>query len=105
MTVQIVVSTADPDGGPVELPTGETLHGLLSNGGSATAYVSELLASLFEDVRQTISFDCDVDVTVSGSLKLVGKGEMKCFILNVGGSAETQTTMTVTLHTTVAPGR
>ena len=106
MSVEILVATSDPTQRAIQLPTGETVHGVLADDGSTvtTVYISDLLRRLFEDVRDTVDFECTVDVKVSGSLTLAGKGETKLLVFNVGGSIEAQTTMTVELTATL-PGR
>lgn len=106
MALEILVTTRDPEEGSLILPSDRELLDMLGPKDQikqATLYISELLGRLFEEVRQSIDFECTVEVTVSGSLTLKGSGELKYLILNVGGEANTQTTMKVKLATKVTP--
>jgi hypothetical protein len=105
VSIDILVTTQDPTESTLALPSGRLLFEELGQPDTSTLsiYVNELLERLFEQVRQTVDFPCNVEVTVAGSLTLTGKGEAKFLVLNVGGEAETQTTMTVKVSTTLPP--
>jgi hypothetical protein len=108
MPIELVVSTQDPSTGPLVLPDGSVMRSVLSEEPEeavATTYISDLLTRLFSDVSDAIDFDCSVEVSVAGSLKLVGKGGVKLYVLNVGGQIEGQTSMTVKLATRISPRR
>lgn len=106
MALEIIIATHDPKKDQaLTLPSGRELFEVLGPQEQATqtTLISELLGRLFEQIQETINFECNVEVTVSGSLSLTGKADMKYLIFNVGGEAQTQTTMTVKLATKLIP--
>lgn len=107
MALEIIVTTSEPQQDEtLILPSGRELFEVLGpeeQAAQTTLYINDLLGRLFDQVQQTIDFECAVEVTVSGSLTLTGKGDMKYLIFNVGGEAQTQTTMTVKIATKLTP--
>ncbi|HLO29195.1 MAG TPA: hypothetical protein VK249_08675 [Anaerolineales bacterium] len=104
MPVKILVTTAAPDSGKLELPNGRKTFDYLGdkNQSNPTVQIKEIVDKIFDEIRETVDFECGVEITLSGSLTLTGKGESKYLIFNVGGSAEATASMEVKLSTKLA---
>jgi hypothetical protein len=87
------------------LPDGREVFEVLGDDSSdqGTIYISDLLGRLFDQVRAVVDFECQVEVTVSGSLSLKGKGDAKLLLFNVGGEATKETSMSIKLTAQLSP--
>jgi hypothetical protein len=105
MPLNILVATSMPKSGRVELPVEPKVFDFLGseeNRPGVTVQIKDLVDKVFDEIRETVDFECGVEITLSGSLSLTGTGEAKYLIFNVGGSAETTTSMEVKLSTKLA---
>lgn len=106
MSVNILVTTENPETSKVQLPDGRQVFDYLGKkdktDSGVTVQIKEIVDKVFDEIRETVDFECGVEITLSGSLTLTGSGEAKYLIFNVGGSAETTTSMEVKLSTKLA---
>ncbi len=105
MSLNILVTTSVPKSGKVELPAEQKVFDFLGaeeNKPGVTVQIKDLVDKVFDEIRETVDFECGVEITLSGSLTLTGTGEAKYLIYNVGGGAETTTSMEVKLSTKIA---
>ncbi len=102
MALEIIVTTGVTDKNELTLPNGRQVFTFLGpEQPKVTVQVNELLSKVFDEIRQTVDFECQAEVVLSGSLTLAGSGEAKFLLYNISGEAEAQASMTVKVGTVI----
>jgi phage repressor protein C with HTH and peptisase S24 domain len=113
MTVKFLITTGSPEeseqiilSNKTELShetTGDKEETLGDKEEELSIQMEELLNSVLNQVRKSVKTECEVQISISGKVSLVGQGGAKFIIFNIGGKAAKETTTTITLKSKVLP--
>lgn len=65
--------------------------------------IQQLLESLTESIGKSIRQKSRLEIELSGSVELKGKGGVQWLLFNIGGESSRTSTLKVTVETTVEP--
>lgn len=102
MSMEILVTTTDSKPENLSLPDERQVFDYLGDSDEQivpSVRVKEIVDKVFDEIKESVDFECSVELELSGSLTLTGSGEAKYLFFNVGGGVETVTSMSVKINT------